>query len=164
MSFDSKYGDSTQTPTNGLTSDCYKTFIALKVHKRTEPYRRPIEPRPRALIPLSLGVSSSVLLRLLDGQVQRQRAKPFGKVSFDLHVLVIDPSSIAPSSASVDDKYAAMLKEFPNNGHIRLSFHDIFDYIPDIKEIMHQYAGPQFADDSSLSNQDRLTAGQTSAE
>lgn len=85
-------------------------------------------------------------------------AKPFGKVFFDLHVLVIEPSSIAPSNASYDQNYDMLLKKFSKHAYTRLSFHDIFDYLPDMKKIIHGYAGSQFDDDSSLSNEDRLAA------
>lgn len=116
------------------------------------------EGRPKILLPLSLGVSSSFLLSILHDQIQHSLAKPFAKVFFDLHVLVIDPSSIAPSSVSFDDNYNALREKFPIHAHTRLSFHDIFDYIPDMEEVMHEYAGPRFVDDGSLSNKDRLAA------
>ncbi|KAJ5973461.1 Thiouridylase cytoplasmic subunit 2 [Penicillium waksmanii] len=143
-----------------LCSDCYKHFIAFKVHRRMEIYRpgKTQEVRPKILLPLSLGVSSSVLLSIVEAQIQHQLAKPYGKVFFDLHVLVIDPSSINPSSASIDGNYKALLETFQSPAHTRLSIHDIFDYVPDMKEIIHEYAGSQFADDSSLSNEDRLSA------
>ncbi|KAJ5568477.1 Thiouridylase cytoplasmic subunit 2 [Penicillium hetheringtonii] len=143
-----------------LCSDCYKRFISYKVHRRLEPYRptKQQETRPKILVPLSLGVSSAVLLRIVDDQIQHQLSKVFSKVFFDLHVLVVNPSSNTTSSDSFDQHYDALLKEFPRHDHTRLSVYDIFDYIPDMKEIMHEYAGSQFSDDSSLSNEDRLAA------
>ncbi|KAJ5098510.1 hypothetical protein N7532_005511 [Penicillium argentinense] len=144
-----------------LCSDCYKRFLAYKIIRRTDGYRfkKNQSTRPKLLLPLSLGVSSSVLLHVLDSQIQRQLAKPIGaKVPFDLLVFVIEPSTIATSDNLHQQNYDLVLERFSTHAHTRLSIHDIFDYIPDMKEVMLEYAGSQFVDDSSKSNKDRLAA------
>lgn len=114
--------------------------------------------RPRLLLPLSLGVSSSVLLHILDTEIQRQLAKTRGYKAYDLHVLVIEPSTIIPTNTSYEANFEAVQRTFPMHKFTRLLSHEIFEYVPDMKDIIHEFAGPQFSDDSSRSNADRLAA------
>lgn len=125
-----------------------------------EKYKSPTNTDQRAqlLLPLSLGVSSSVLLRILDGVIQNQLSKPFSKVTFDLHVLVIEPSTIAPSNASYDSNYEMLQKTFPTHRYTRLPLHSIFEYVPEMRDIMKEYAGSSFTDDESKSSEDRLAS------
>ncbi|KAJ5160045.1 Cytoplasmic tRNA 2-thiolation protein 2 [Penicillium canariense] len=112
----------------------------------------------KLLLPLSLGVSSSILLHILNADIQRQLAKPYGGLGYDLHILVVDPSTILPSSTKYDQAYEAATKAFPDLKLTRLPFHSVFEYVPDMKEIIQEYTGPHFSDDESRSNQDRLAA------
>lgn len=114
--------------------------------------------RAQLLLPLSLGVSSSVLLHILDNAIQHQHANPFTKVTLDLHVLVIEPSTIAPSDVSYDSSYETLQKTFPTHKFTRLPFHSIFEYVPEMKDIMKEYAGSSYIDDDSKSNSDRLAS------
>lgn len=126
--------------------------------EKYKPPRNPQDPRHQLLLPLSFGVSSSVLLRMLDAELERQRSKNFARNTFDLHVLVIEPSTMAGSSVPYDRNYEAVQKIFPQHTYSRVPFHSIFEYVPDMKEIMREYTGPQFTDDSSRSNAERLAA------
>ena len=123
-------------------------------------YRPPkdSDKRVKLLLPVSLGVSSLVLLDILDGSIQRQLANEFSKVLHDLHVLVIEPSTITPSNQSFDQNYEALQKTFPIHKYTRLPFHSIFDYAPEMKDVMAEYANTGYVDDESKSNEDRLAA------
>ncbi|KAJ5152304.1 hypothetical protein N7492_010599 [Penicillium capsulatum] len=139
---------------------CFQRFISYKVLRRMEKYKSPTntDQRTQLLLPLSLGVSSSVLLHILDSVIQHQRSKPFGKVAFDLHVLVIEPSTVVPSDASHDSNYELLQKTFPSHKYTKLPLHSIFEYVPEMANIMAEYAGSGYTDDKSKSNEDRLAA------
>jgi cytoplasmic tRNA 2-thiolation protein 2 len=114
-------------------------------------------PRHQLLLPLSFGVSSSVLLHILNAD--RQRRLDNGRlIGYDFHILIVEPSSITATGASFDQNYEAIQKTFPTFNFSRIPFHSIFDHAPEMEEIMREYAGPQFTDDSSLSNEERLAA------
>ena len=143
--------------------DCYRRAVSLKVLRRTENYRLRKHPFPRTgplnlAFPLSYGLSSTVLLHMLHDQLDAQLAKPRGPPGYNLHVLIIEPSTICPSSPSHEEGFEAAQKCFPLFSFTRVSFHDIFDYVPDILETMSQFAGSSFVDNPSLSNQERLAA------
>jgi cytoplasmic tRNA 2-thiolation protein 2 len=112
----------------------------------------------KLLLPLSLGVSSSVLLHILDWQLQRSIANPHGRVPYQLHVLVIEPSTISPGNSSYNANFEELQKTFPTHTFTRLPFHSVFEYIPEMKDLILEYAGSQFGDDSSQSNEARLAA------
>jgi cytoplasmic tRNA 2-thiolation protein 2 len=113
---------------------------------------------PKLLLPLSLGVSSSVLLHILDWQLERQRANPHAREAYQLHVLVIEPSTISPRHSSFDSNFEQLQKTFPTHNFTRLPFHSVFDYVPEMKELIHEYAGPGFAHDNFQSDKARLAA------
>lgn len=117
--------------------------------------RGPNIPRHRLLLPVSLGVSSLVLLHILDTHRQ-ERLDTNRLVGYDLHVLVIDPSTITTKGSSFDTNFELMQKAFPAHTFSCIPFHSIFDYDPKMEDIMRDYAGPQFKDDKSLSSEDRL--------
>lgn len=114
-------------------------------------------PRNQLLLPVSLGVSSSVLLHILyaDRQYRLNNGRPLG---YDFHILVIEPSTVAAAGDPFDQNYEALQNNFSMPTTTRIPFHSIFDYVPDMENIMREYAGSQFADDSSRSNEERLAA------
>lgn len=112
----------------------------------------------KLLLPLSLGVSSSVLLHVLNAELQRLLSKPISQTPYNLHVLVVEPSTILPASSPYDANYEELQKAFPDHTFTRLPFHSIFDYVSGMKDIMAEYAGSQFIDDDLKSNEDRLAA------
>lgn len=113
---------------------------------------------PRLLLPLSLGVSSSVLLQMLDTELQRLLTKAYAKVPYSVHVLVIEPSTFRAARSSFDANYEELQKAFPKHTFSRLPFHSVFEYVPEMKDIMFEYAGSRFTDDSNESNESRLAA------
>ncbi|KAJ5782478.1 hypothetical protein N7457_004252 [Penicillium paradoxum] len=142
-----------------LCSSCFKRFIAHKVQSRLSVYRAfgLNGPRNQLLLPLSFGVSSSVLLHILyaDRQYRLNDGRPLG---YDFHILVIEPSTVTATGAPFDQNYEVLQKNFSMPTLTRIPFHAIFEYVPEMEDIMKEYAGPQFTDDSSRSNEERLAA------
>lgn len=131
------------------------------MEKYNKPPRDPNTVVPQLLLPLSLGVSSSTLLYMLDTELHRRLANAHTKKPYNLQVLVIEPSTILSSNAPYDKNYEALQAAFPMHTYTRVPFHSIFDYVPDMKEIMLEYAGPQFTDNTSLNSESRLAAFRT---
>ncbi|KAL4930823.1 uncharacterized protein BDV17DRAFT_26759 [Aspergillus undulatus] len=144
-----------------LCRDCYIRFLGYKVFKRMEKYRlRRDLPRRGpcpVLLPLSYGVSSSVLLHMVHAQVEQLLVKPHAQ-AFELQVLIVDPSSISPSNPPHDEAFELLQQQFPRASITRLPLHSIFEYVPGLDEIMVRYAGQGFADDSTQSPEARLKA------
>lgn len=145
-----------------LCKPCYERYVSLKVLRRIENYRRPKsvpKGQPyKLLLPLSFGLSSSVMLHAMNAQLERQLSKPYPMVGFELHVLVIEPSSVSPSSASAERRFDLLQKSFPRHSYKMLPFHNIYEYEPTIQDVMTQFAGEGFVDDTSLSHKERLDA------
>ncbi|KAE8374062.1 cytoplasmic tRNA 2-thiolation protein 2 [Aspergillus bertholletiae] len=145
-----------------LCKDCYIKFVSYKVFKRMENYRLNkgfAKDKPcKLLFPLSYGLSSSVLLHMLHAQLEVQRSKIHGAPGFDLHVLIIEPSTISPSSPAHDEGFELAQESFPLCSFTKVPFHSIFDLVPDFNETMSQFAGKGFEDDPSLPNAERLSA------
>lgn len=127
-------------------------------HHKAPPKKQKDYVPSKLLLPLSLGVSSSVLLHILDGQIQRQIANIHGRVAYQLHVLVIDPSTISSGNLSYDSNFEELQRTFPTHTFTRLPFHSVFEYVPEMKDLINEYAGTQFTDDSSQSDEARLAA------
>lgn len=146
--------------TKGFYRNCFKRFAGHKVLMRMSKYKMKKANRktPKLLLPLSFGVSSTVLLHMINDDIERQLAKTFVNVGFELNILVVDPSTILAPDAKYDQAYEAVTKAFPKLTFTRLPFHSVFEYVPDMKEIIQEYAGSKFTDDESRSNEDRLTA------
>ncbi|KAL3434900.1 hypothetical protein BDV09DRAFT_84467 [Aspergillus tetrazonus] len=145
-----------------LCKDCYIKFVGYKVFKRMEKYRlRRDLPRSGpcpVLLPLSYGLSSSVLLHMVHGQVERLLTKPHPPPGFELHVLIVEPSSISPSNPSHRGAFQLLQQQFPHASFTQLPLHSVFDYVPGLNDILAEYAGPAFVDDTSLPSQERLDA------
>lgn len=69
--------------------------------------------RKNLLVPVSGGVSSVVLLYILDQQIKKQRKKTQDRLPYNLHVLVVDISSVAPYSPS-EGLVELLRKRFPD--------------------------------------------------
>ncbi|KAF7161496.1 hypothetical protein CNMCM5623_007067 [Aspergillus felis] len=148
--------------TRRLCKTCYARFVNFKVFKRMENYRlRRNMPRTgpcKLLLPLSCGISSSVLLHILNAQIQYEVAKSHPSPGFDLHVLVIEPSSVHDGSPSYDEGFKLLQQTFPLHSFTRIPLHSIFELDPDLQEVISQFSKDGFADDTSLSDKDRLDA------
>ncbi|KAL4973132.1 hypothetical protein BDW66DRAFT_108697 [Aspergillus desertorum] len=145
-----------------LCKECYIKFVGYKVFKRMEKYRlRRDLPRSGpcpVLLPLSYGLSSSVLLHMVHGQVERLLTKPHAPPGFELHVLIVEPSMISPPSSPHHGAFQSLQQQFPHASFTQLQLHSVFDYVPGLNDILAEYAGQTFADDSSLPSKERLDA------
>ena len=122
-----------------------------------ERYRRQGRDAPhKILLPLSYGVSSTVLLRVLDTLLARQLSIARNRTAYELCVLVIEPSTISLSAQSCTENFELVRKAFPRHSFTKVPFHSIFEYDPEIREVITQFAGPGFADDASLPDKERL--------
>lgn len=120
--------------------------------------RQSKDSRHRLLLPLSYGVSSSVLLHALNAYIERQHSKPHNPTVYELHVLVIEPSTVSPLVASDGQNFVSAQRSFPMHSYTQIPLHSIFEYDPEVREVMTQFAGPCFVDDASLSDRERLDA------
>ncbi|KAL4785595.1 hypothetical protein BJX76DRAFT_324266 [Aspergillus varians] len=145
-----------------LCRHCYIRFVGYKVFKRMEKYRLrrdlPKNGPCRVLLPLSYGLSSSVLLHMVHAQVEAQLSKTHGPQGFELQVLVVEPSRISPSSPPHDEAFELLHQHFPLASFTRLPLHSVLEFVPGLDNILAQYAGQDFADDASLPLKERLEA------
>jgi cytoplasmic tRNA 2-thiolation protein 2 len=77
-----------------LCANCFMRYVGSKILKRMESYRIKNQTgsfKPRLLLPLSGGVSSLVLLSVLDAQLQKQISMQ-GRTAYDLIIAHIDTS------------------------------------------------------------------------
>ncbi|KAL4940893.1 hypothetical protein BDV06DRAFT_12607 [Aspergillus oleicola] len=144
-----------------LCGGCYVRFLGYKVFKRMEKYRlRRDLPRTGpcpVLLPLSYGLCSSVLLHMVHAQVEQLLVKPHAQ-SFELQVLIVEPSSISPSNPSNDEAFELLQQQFPQAFFTRLPLHSVFEYVPGLNDILARYAGQKFTDDVTKFPEERLDA------
>ncbi|KAJ5122250.1 Thiouridylase cytoplasmic subunit 2 [Penicillium atrosanguineum] len=132
------------TRKRSLCSHCFKLFIQFKILRRMDGHKAPPKIQKEYL-------PSKLLLPCPLVSLPR-------RVAYQLHVLVIEPSTISPSNSSFDSNFEGLQKTFPTHIFTRLPFYSVFEYVPEMKELILEYAGPQFADDSSQSDEARLAA------
>src|SRR5256885_6586901 len=80
-------------------SECFIKYVKSKVLKRMESFRPKNDfscQQRKLLLPVSGGVSSVVLLQVLDSHIQRQLASR-GRAAYDLHVLIVNTSYLDES-------------------------------------------------------------------
>ncbi|KAL2864736.1 uncharacterized protein BJX67DRAFT_373724 [Aspergillus lucknowensis] len=145
-----------------LCRNCYIRFVDYKVFRRMEKYRlRKDIPKTgpcRLLLPLSCGLGSAALLHMIHTQIEDFRSKPYGPAGFDLHVLLIDLSCISSRRLPRDDIVEVLQRRFPLASFTQLPLHSIFEFVPDLQEVLPKYAGQGYADDYLLSSKERLDA------
>lgn len=93
----------------------------------------------------------------MTAHLERQQ-NTFAGPGYELHVLVVEPSTVSPSSPSGDRNFDLVQKHFPIHSYYHVPFHSVFQHDPDIEETVSKFAGAGFADDSSLSPKERLDA------
>jgi cytoplasmic tRNA 2-thiolation protein 2 len=101
-----------------LCKECFVRYVSTKVIKRMDTYRHKNQTstaKPRLLLPLSGGVSSQVLLHILDAQLQRQRANQ-NRIAYDLVITHVDTSS--PPLPSAPDWYTRLADRFPHHTYL----------------------------------------------
>lgn len=129
-----------------------------KVIKRMESYRirnAPKHRRRKLLLPVSCGVSSIVLLHILDQQLQRQLANSQGRTAYDLHVLLVHTSDAALAEATTD-RFKRLRERYSRHTFTALQMADIFNYEIDIREDLSDFGIEFNGENASTSNQMQL--------
>jgi cytoplasmic tRNA 2-thiolation protein 2 len=111
-----------------LCPACFMRYVASKILKRMESYRfRNLtgDQKRRLFLPVSGGVSSLVLLQVLDAQLQRQISNR-NKTAYHLVIArVVLPGTNDP--AEVDEKYQDLARRFPLHTFLpQVSLHRVF--------------------------------------
>ncbi|KAL8687690.1 MAG: hypothetical protein Q9218_006205, partial [Villophora microphyllina] len=109
--------------------DCFLRYVETKVTKRLESnkLRASFKEAPKLLLlPLSLGVSSTALLHILDQQLNHQKART-GRFSFQIHVVFVD-QSIALQQVDFEPSWRLLKERFPSHTYSKISLEDLFDY------------------------------------
>ncbi|PGH36902.1 cytoplasmic tRNA 2-thiolation protein 2 [[Emmonsia] crescens] len=137
-----------------LCQQCFILFIGSKVVKRMEKYRPRNAPKNRQrklLLPLSYGVSSSTLLHILNLQLERQISNGSGRRAYDIHVLNVGVCG------QLDSRRLDLFREaYPLHTYSQVPLHSIFQHDTAIKDVISEYIGPEFIDDPSKTDQERL--------
>lgn len=115
----------------------------------------------KLLLPLSYGLSSSVLLNALSARIERQLSKPNTRTPYELHILVVEPPTVSPLS-SYEEHLETVRKVFPRHSYTQIPLHSIFEYDSEIREVIPQFVESGFVDDASLSDKERLDAFRSS--
>ena len=104
-------------------------YVATKVLKRLETNKlrgRFKEPQKTLLIPVSFGVSSIVLLHLLDQQLGN-RAESGRHAGYNLHILFVDQSTVL-EQASFQDSLGLLKQRYPSHMCTAVSLEDCCEY------------------------------------
>ena len=103
-------------------------YVASKVAKRMDSFkvRGVSDGKPRLLLPLSFGVSSTTLLHILDLHLQTQLERT-KRTGYELYVLFIDQSTIEGERDFLDI-LNVLQQKYPAHAFIQASLHDIFKF------------------------------------
>jgi cytoplasmic tRNA 2-thiolation protein 2 len=93
---------------------------------------------------------------MLNEQTERQVAGHLGRAAYNLHVLVVEPSTISPYSPSCQARLDFIRELYPRHKYSMVPFHSIFQYDPDITNSIQQLGGPSYVDDQTKSHSERL--------
>ena len=91
--------------------------------------------RPNLLLPISFGVSSTVLLHVLHQQLQRQKANSQGRTAYKICVLYVNQSSIA-SSAPGADLLKTLEEAYPGRTYTATTIESIFRHREQVDEVV----------------------------
>ncbi|PGG96743.1 cytoplasmic tRNA 2-thiolation protein 2 [Helicocarpus griseus UAMH5409] len=141
-----------------LCRHCFLMFIGSKVvMEKYRPRDAPKDRQRKLLLPLSYGISSSTLLHILNLQLERQIANGRGRRAYDLHILNVGISG-QPDSQRLNSFQEA----YPLHTYTQVSLHSIFQYDTTIRDVISAYAGPEFTDDTSKTDEERLESFRSS--
>ena len=104
-------------------------YIATKVLKRLESNKLRggfKDPQRTLLVPISFGVSSIVLLHLLDQQL-KNRSEAGRHSGYSLHILCIDPSAVL-EQASLHESLDVLKQRYPSHTYTIVSLEDCCEY------------------------------------
>ena len=101
-----------------LCGDCFITYVKSKVLKRMESYRfknQDKDSRRSLLLPISGGISSLVLLQVLESHMQQQLSKR-GRTAYELQVVLVDEDTGMNEPQRVDRTvwYGKLRSQFPS--------------------------------------------------
>ena len=103
-------------------------YVTSKVAKRMDSFkvRGASDRKPRLLLPVSFGVSSTTLLHILDQhlQVQLERTKRTG---YELFILFVDQSTVE-GQGNTQDIVNVLEQKYSEHTFIKASLHDIFKF------------------------------------
>src|SRR3954453_6943414 len=119
-------------------------YVKSKVLKRMESYREKndsLHRQRKILLPVSGGVSSVVLLQVLDSHIQKQLASR-GRAAYDLHVLVVDTSCIDQSCITLET-FDGFKEAFPSHHVSLLSLDAVFQMDSDVHAALSQLGFPK---------------------
>jgi cytoplasmic tRNA 2-thiolation protein 2 len=114
-----------------LGSDCFAKYIHTKAIKRLESFRVNFtatpDQRPRILLPLSFGVSSTTLLHVLDLHLKTQKHKT-GRTGFAINVLFVETTEEDAASGKQLDQ---VRQRYPDHQYASRPLHDAFHLLTD---------------------------------
>ena len=114
--------------THVVCRECFFSYIGTKISRRIESNKLggPFHETPKTLLlPVSFGVSSIVLLNLLNQHLQRRQGRN-GRALYCLHIVFVNESVIGDESCS--DIWSLLLQRYPKHTFSSISLEDIFDY------------------------------------
>jgi cytoplasmic tRNA 2-thiolation protein 2 len=127
--------------------------VHTKAIKRLESFRvnfaATLDQQRKILLPLSHGVSSTVLLHVLNLHLQTQKSKT-NRTGFTISVLHVDDGS---HDSAIAERLEEVGKEYPDHEYTSLPLHDVFRLVSDdasIRALVPESAGPN--------SQDQLTS------
>ncbi|KAI9742099.1 MAG: cytoplasmic tRNA 2-thiolation protein 2 [Cirrosporium novae-zelandiae] len=134
-----------------LCSDCFTRYINMKTVKRLETFRvrnSTAGKTRRLLLPVSLGLSSTVLLQMSDRQLRAQRERT-GRTGYEVVLLHIG------SLFEDVDRIEAFKGRFPDHNLVMIPVENIFEYDSAMNDFYQETnISPEASD--SLSNQEKL--------
>ncbi|KAI9678651.1 MAG: cytoplasmic tRNA 2-thiolation protein 2 [Caeruleum heppii] len=139
----------------GMCRHCFMRYVSTKFAKRMESFRvrnSTKDHQPTLLVPISLGVSSLVLLHLLDAQLGAQ-LKRTGRSGYRLSVLFVDCSHVVDGAPS-SEHLPGVEQRFPHYDLSSLPLAAILNYDS------QRFSAPDESDkqeEASISNEQRLT-------
>ncbi|KAH8696164.1 hypothetical protein BGW36DRAFT_297951 [Talaromyces proteolyticus] len=137
-----------------LCQPCFLKYAGAKIHRSMTKFRPQKDlPPTKLLVALSLGTSSSALLHFLHKLRDSQSSTFIGRAGFDLHVLVIDPSSVFTDVPPVKANFDAVNENYPGHEYSLVPLHSILSIDEDIKTTLRDFG---FVDDESKSEKERL--------
>ncbi|KAI9827779.1 MAG: cytoplasmic tRNA 2-thiolation protein 2 [Thelocarpon impressellum] len=112
-----------------ICRDCFTRYVATKATKRMESYRVRGSSAPQTLLlPLSLGVSSVVLLHLLDAHLRSQLAR-MNRTGYELHVLHVDASGFESGAPLEPSTLFAKIQEtYPGHTYSLIPLSQVFSH------------------------------------
>ncbi|EEA26233.1 Cytoplasmic tRNA 2-thiolation protein 2 [Talaromyces marneffei ATCC 18224] len=139
-----------------LCRDCFIDYAGRKVAAVMSAYRpqKNVTP-PKVLLPLSLGISSSSLLHIVDRLQKFQLNRSLATAGFDLHVLVVDPTTVHPGYTDVKANSDSAKETFPNHTYTMIPLHRIFEYDATINDTLRDFG---FVGENFGSDKERLDA------